>query len=84
MCNKSVDNYVHTFEFVSDCYKTKKMCNKAVNTSPSAMQCNFSECYKTQEMCVKALDIYLVFDSTSDQYKIQEMSEKAVHNFLIF
>ena len=33
---------------------------------------------------LNALDIYLVFDSTSDQYKIQEMCEKAVHNFLIF
>ena len=32
MCNEAVDNYAHALEFVPDCYKTQKMCNKAVNT----------------------------------------------------
>ena len=31
MCNKAVDNYPHALEFVPECYKTQKMCDKAVN-----------------------------------------------------
>ena len=29
---KAVDNYSHTLEFVFDCYKTQKMCNKVVGS----------------------------------------------------
>ena len=54
MCNISVDNYVHSLEFVPYCYKTQKMCNKAVDTSPSAMQL-IPECSKTREMYVKVV-----------------------------
>ena len=32
-CDKAVDNYTHPLEFAPDCYKTDKMCEKAVNTS---------------------------------------------------
>ena len=31
MCEKAVDNYVHVLEFVRECYKTQKMCDKAVD-----------------------------------------------------
>ena len=31
MCNKAVNNYPHALEFVPVCYKTQKMCDKAVN-----------------------------------------------------
>ena len=31
MCYKAVDNYPHGLGFVSDCYKTKEVCDKAVN-----------------------------------------------------
>ena len=31
MCNQAVDNYAHALEFVPECYKTQKMCDKAVN-----------------------------------------------------
>ena len=42
------------------------MCNKAVNTFPSAIHF-VPECYKTQAMCVKAVDTCpLVFNSASD------------------
>ena len=41
--------YVHALEFVPNCYKTQKMCNKAVNTYPSAMQFVPEYCY-TQEI----------------------------------
>ena len=36
MCDNAVDNYVHPLEFVPDCYWTRKMFNKAVNTLFSA------------------------------------------------
>ena len=38
MRNKAVDNYAHALECAPDCYKTQELCNKAVNTSPSAIQ----------------------------------------------
>ena len=31
MYNKAVDSYPHALEFVFECYKTQKMCNKLVN-----------------------------------------------------
>ena len=31
-------NFPHVLEFVPECYKTKKMCNKAVNTYPSTIK----------------------------------------------
>ena len=42
LCNKAIDNYTHALEFVPKCYKTQKMCDKAVN--------RFLDQYKTQEM----------------------------------
>ena len=42
------------------------MCDKAVNTSPYAMQF-VPECYKTQEICDKVVDTCpFVFDSLPD------------------
>ena len=38
MCYKAVGNCVYALEFVSDCYKNQKMCNKVVNIYPSAIQ----------------------------------------------
>ena len=34
---EAVDNYSHALEFVSDCYKTKRQCNEAVDTYPPAI-----------------------------------------------
>ena len=49
-----------------------KMCNKAVNISPSAMYF-VPECFKTQEMCVKADDTFpFVFGSFTYQHKTQK------------
>ena len=28
MCNKADDNYPHALEFVLECYKTQKICDK--------------------------------------------------------
>ena len=45
-----------------DCYKTKKIYNKAVDTYPYAIQF-FAECYKSKKMCDKAVDTCtFVFD----------------------
>ena len=34
MCSKAVNNYPHALEFVPECYKIHKMCDKAVDTHP--------------------------------------------------
>ena len=34
---KAGDNHAQALEFVSNYYKTQKMCNKAVNTYPSTI-----------------------------------------------
>ena len=53
-------------EFVSECYKTQNMCDKAVNTYPSTIEF-VPECYKTQKMCDKAVNKCLfLFDSIPD------------------
>ena len=68
-CNKVIDNYPHVLEFVPECckikkvcdksvpefYKIKKVCDKSVNTYPSAMKFVL-ECLMTQEMCDKTVN----------------------------
>ena len=52
------------------------MCNKTINTSPSAIQF-IPECHKSQEMCDKAVyACHFVVDSVPGQYKTQEMCDK--------
>ena len=46
------DNYPHALEFVSECYKTKKTCDKTVYAYPSLTQFP-PEFYETQKMCDK-------------------------------
>ena len=53
MYNKAVENYPHALEFISESYKTQKMCDKAVNIYPSTIKL-VSECFMTQEMYDKA------------------------------
>ena len=50
MCGEAVENYAHALEFVPNCYKTQKICNKAANTSPSAIQIA-PACFNTLYMC---------------------------------
>ena len=65
MCNKAVENYAQSFEFVPDCYKTQELCNKAINTS-SAIQFVLA-CYKAQEIIDKIVCICsFVLDSVTD------------------
>ena len=54
------------------------MCNKAVNTSPSAIK-SVPKCYETQELCVKAVDTCsFIFNFVSGWCKTQEMCDKDV------
>ena len=77
MCNKAVDNYPHALEFVPECFVTKKMYDRAINTYPSTI--NVSECFTTQEMCNEAVNKYFfVFDSIADQYITQEICDRVV------
>ena len=54
MHDKAIDNYFHSLEFVSDCYKSQKMCDKTVNNS-------FPDQYKIQEICDKVLPKNVLF-----------------------
>ena len=60
MCNKAVDNYPHALEFVSECYKTKKVCDIAADSYLSKIQL-VPECYKTQEMCYQEVNRCLLY-----------------------
>ena len=75
MCNKAVDNYPHTSEFVPNCFMTQKLCVKAVNSYPSTIK-SVSECFMTQELCDKAVNIcFIVFSFVPDCYRIKEMRD---------
>ena len=64
--------------FVPECYKTQKMCDKAVDTYPSTLEF-VPECFMIQEMCDKAVvSCFVIFDSNPDWYKTQEMCDRAV------
>ena len=41
--------YPHALEFVLECYKTQKMCDKAIGTYPYTIQ-SVPESYQTQEV----------------------------------
>ena len=38
MCVKCENSYSHALEFVPDCYKLQKRCNKAIDNSHSAVR----------------------------------------------
>ena len=38
ICNKAVNTYHSTMQFVPDCYKTQEMCDKAVDDCPAALK----------------------------------------------
>ena len=57
-CDKAICNYVHTSEFVPNCYKTQQMCERVVSKNRFMLiQC--PNRYKTQKMRDKAVDNYL-------------------------
>ena len=60
ICDKSIDNYSHTLEFVPGFYKYQKMYNRAVGTQPSTKQFVL-ECNEPKEICYKAVNIYSLY-----------------------
>ena len=50
---KVVDTYLSALTHIY-CYKTQKMCEKAVDTCPFMLEC-VPNCYKTQEIYQKAV-----------------------------
>ena len=57
MCDKTVDNYFHALEFVSECFRTQNMCDKAVNKSFFVFHSVCGQ-YKTQEKYDTVLIVY--------------------------
>lgn len=73
----SVDNYSHASEYVSEYYKTWKMCDKFVDAYRPAIQFFYECCKDSKKMCDKAAyTCPFVFDSAPDQDKVQGMCVK--------
>ena len=71
MRDKAANNYPHGIKFVSDCFKTHKMCCKTFYNWYVPDQ------FKTHEICDEAVDkIPFVLDSIPDQYKTQVMCDE--------
>ena len=59
MCDKAVNTYNSTIQFVPDCYRTQEMCDRALFEDLfTLLPC--PDRYKTQKMCDEAIDDYLV------------------------
>ena len=56
MCDKAVNTYPSTIEYVPDQFKSQEMCDKAVNKCFFAFD-SIPDWYKTQEM----FDIFISF-----------------------
>ena len=71
MRDKAANNYPHGIKFVSDCFKTHKMCCK------TSYNWYVPDQFKTHEICDEAVDkIPFVLDSIPDQYKTQVMCDE--------
>ena len=55
MCEKAVNIYDSTIQFVPDCYKTQKMCDKVI-CEDHFMIVNDPDRYKTQGRSDKVVD----------------------------
>ena len=83
MCDEAFLENCGTLKSVSDCYKNKKMCNKAVDNYPHTLEF-VPECCKTEEMCDEAVHkcFFFLFDSIPNQYKTQEICGIVVSLYL--
>ena len=59
MFDKAILENDGTWSSVPDCCKNQKMCNKAADNYPHALEF-VHECYKTQSMCDKAAILILL------------------------
>ena len=76
MLNKAVDNYPHVLEFVPECFMTKKMCDKAVNTYPSANIFFLNALWLKKCVIKQLINAFFVFDSIPNQYITQGMCDR--------
>ena len=60
MYNRDDNNYAHGIVFALDCYKTQKICYKAVNTSPSAIQLLLNA-RRLKKCVLKLLILFLLY-----------------------
>ena len=61
MCGETIVENGETLKSIPKCYKDKKMCNKAVDKYPHALEFEFvPEWFLTQNMYYKAVILILV------------------------
>ena len=58
MCKHTVKKLSYLLRYVTDPYKTQKMCDKAILENGGSLK-SVPDSYKNQEMCNKAVDNYL-------------------------
>ena len=75
MCDKAVNTHPSTIKFVSECFMTRGMCDKAINVF---FVFDSTDRYKTQVMCdrVVSRDSFLIVYCSS-KYKTKRMCEIA-------
>ena len=75
MCDKAVNTHPSTIKFVSECFMTRGMCDKAINVF---FVFDSTDRYKTQVMCdrVVSRDSFLIV-YCSGKYKTKRMCEIA-------
>ena len=79
MCDKVVNTHSSTIQFVSKCYKTQKICEKALNES----FLNITDRYETQKMFDRIIsDDHFSIRYVPDQHNTQQMCDKAVDDCL--
>ena len=72
LCDKTVDNYPQSLEFVPGWYKTQKISDKAVNTHPYIIQF-VPECYETLKICGIVVSLYhFLIVYHTNKYKTQK------------
>ena len=82
MCDKAINTYHSTIQFVPDCYKTQEMCDQTVNKCFLAFA-YIPDQYKNQEMCDRAIseDAFMLVYCPG-KYKTQRMCDEAVYDCL--
>ena len=57
MCKHAVKKLLYRLRYVTDQYKTQKMCDDAIFGNGGTLK-SVPDCYRNQEMCNKAVDNY--------------------------
>ena len=72
MCSKAVKNHPPALDLTSECYKTQKIFDKAVDTCPSTIKF-------VPEWLLISYTYSLTFHSVLDQYKTNEICDRVVY-----